>query len=209
MGNQKIKIYSEKEKQEFDEYVKCTDNGIMQEADLVCEETGIVMHLTYESDMNTDTPCYNLKYMNGDLLATSVDIDDIFKYFYSMCKVSLEEIEKAQQPIKEINLSKYPRVFNVDTPFWEDLYNYYNNPTKMNKAEFNLICSKRDISLWTKMGMKPHRGWKVSDAKTYFNIKGTKESLLVDFMEVWEEYQEMKKELSEAVSKGFQIQLTA
>lgn len=113
------------------------------------------------------------------------------------------------QKIKEINLSKYPRVFNVDTPFWEDLYNYYNNPAKMNKAEFNLICSKRDISLWTKMGMKPHRGWKVSDAKTYFNIKGTKESLLVDFMEVFNEYQEMKKELTEAVSKGFQIQLTA
>ena len=111
--------------------------------------------------------------------------------------------------IKEINLSKYPRVFNVDTPFWEDLYNYYNNPAKMNKAEFNLICSKRDISLWTKMGMKPHRGWKVSDAKTYFNIKGTKESLLVDFTEVWDEYQEMKKELNQAVSKGFQIQLTA
>ena len=22
----------------------------------------------------------------------------------------------------KINLSKYPRVFNVDTPFWEDLY---------------------------------------------------------------------------------------
>ena len=204
MGNQKIKIYSEKEKQELADYVKKTDKV----AELVCEETGVVMHLNWECDINA----YALIYMNGDILETSGDIDDIFNTLYIVIEEKIETLIKEKSPfftkqIKEINLSKYPRVFNVDTPFWEDLYNYYNNPTKMNKAEFNLICSKRDISLWTKMGMKPHRGWKVSDA--YFNIKGTKESLLVDFTEVWDEYQEMKKELNQAVSKGFEIQLTA
>ena len=204
MGNQKFKIYSKEEKQVLADYVKKTDKV----ADLVCEETGVVMHLNWECDM------FTLKYGNDEISAHSVDIDDIFNGLYIRIEEKIEIGIEENNPfftnqIKEINLSKYPRVFNVDTPFWEDLYNYYNNPTKMNKAEFNLICSKRDISLWTKMGMKPHRGWKVSDAKTYFNIKGTKESLLVDFMEVWEEYQEMKKELNEAVSKGFQIQLTA
>ena len=111
--------------------------------------------------------------------------------------------------IIQINLSKYPRVFNgnPDTPFWNDLYNFYLNPQTMNKAEYNLICSKRDISLWTKLGMKPHRSWKVSDAKIYFDIKGSKESLLVDFMEVFDEYFELKKEVEKVAKNGNQIEL--
>ena len=114
-----------------------------------------------------------------------------------------------QNQIKEISLSKYPRVFNIETPFWEDLYKHYSGERKgINRGEYNLICSKRDVSLYAKTSMKPHARWKVSDVKKYFNIKGTKENLLVDFMEVWSEYQEMKNEFEKAQKKGYQIQLT-
>lgn len=117
---------------------------------------------------------------------------------------------KNQSEINSINLGKYPRVIGEDfnSPLWNDLVEYLNNPSKMNKAEYNLICSKRDISLWTKIGMKPHRGWKVSDAKQYFEIKGSKENLLSDFMEVWNEYYDFKKELSEATKNGKEVELT-
>jgi hypothetical protein len=57
--------------------------------------------------------------------------------------------------------------------------------------------------------MKPHRNWKVSDAKTYFNIKGTGEKLLADFMEVFNQYQELKAEMSKITKAGKQISLTA
>jgi hypothetical protein len=107
----------------------------------------------------------------------------------------------------EITLGKYPRVYKKDTPFWEDLYNYFANPTQMNRAEYNLICSKRDIKLWTTLNMKPHRSWKVSDAKKYFGIKGAGKELLNDFMEVWNEYQDLKKELKNAQETGKQIVL--
>ena len=114
-----------------------------------------------------------------------------------------------QNQIKEISLSKYPRVFNIETPFWEDLYKHYSGEIKgINRGEYNLICSKRDVSLYAKTSMKPHARWKVSDVKKYFNIKGTKESLLADFMEVWGEYQDMKNEFENAQKKGYQIQLT-
>ena len=80
-----------------------------------------------------------------------------------------------QNQIKEISLSKYPRVFNIETPFWEDLYKHYSGERKgINRGEYNLICSKRDVSLYAKTSMKPHARWKVSDVKKYFNIKGTK-----------------------------------
>ena len=108
----------------------------------------------------------------------------------------------------KINLSKYPRVFNVDTPFWEDLYKHYSGERQgMNRGEYNLICSKRDISLWTKLKMKPNRHWKVTDAKKYFNISGVGEALLNDFMEVWSEYQELKKEMKKGHKSGKQIEL--
>tara|TARA_Y100001938_G_C7921794_1_gene344867 strand:- start:386 stop:688 length:303 start_codon:yes stop_codon:yes gene_type:complete len=52
------------------------------------------------------------------------------------------------------------------------------------QAIWNLMVSKRDLTLWCKIGMKPHRGWKVSDVKRYFNITGTGENLLARFMKI-------------------------
>ena len=47
-----------------------------------------------------------------------------------------------------------------------------------------MIVSKRDLSLWTKLGMKPHRGWKVSDCKRYFGLTGSGEKLMNAFNEL-------------------------
>ena len=47
------------------------------------------------------------------------------------------------------------------------------NGAKSNRAVWNLICSRRDVKLW-QVGMKPHRGWKITDVKNYFGIKGNK-----------------------------------
>lgn len=51
------------------------------------------------------------------------------------------------------------------------------NGTSTGQAVWNLMCSKRDLALWTR-GIKPHRRWKVSDAKWYFGIKGNRDKLL-------------------------------
>ena len=109
-----------------------------------------------------------------------------------------------------IKVGKYKRVYNPEniTPFWEDFYKHLQNPKGMNRAEYNLICSKRDISLWTKLKMKPHRNWKVSDAKKYFDIKGSGQELLTDFMEVFNEYQDLKKEISQVAKSGKEIILS-
>ena len=45
------------------------------------------------------------------------------------------------------------------------------------KGNWNLILSKRDVSLFCK-GMKPHRNWRLNDVKAYFGLKGGKESIL-------------------------------
>ena len=51
------------------------------------------------------------------------------------------------------------------------------NGTNTGQAVWNLMLTKRDLSLWTR-GIKPHRHWKVTDAKNYFGIKGNRDKLL-------------------------------
>jgi len=60
----------------------------------------------------------------------------------------------------------------METQFMRDWY----KPMMINKKEssrgyYNLVVSIRDLKLW-KMGLKPHRYWKISDVKRYFGIKG-------------------------------------
>lgn len=64
----------------------------------------------------------------------------------------------------------------------EDFMSVQGSP--MPHAIWNLMVSKRDLTLWCKMGMKPHRHWKVSDVKRYFNITGTGDNLLARFMKI-------------------------
>ena len=56
------------------------------------------------------------------------------------------------------------------------------NGKPMGHAVWNLLCTKRDLTLWTETGMKPHRRWKVSTVKKYFGIKGNGANLMEQFM---------------------------
>ena len=56
------------------------------------------------------------------------------------------------------------------------------------KGIYNLIISKRDLGLWSKVGMKPHRHWKVTDVKRYFGLKGNKEKIYEDICKMVDEY---------------------
>ena len=55
------------------------------------------------------------------------------------------------------------------------------NGKDMNRAVYNAIVTRRDISLYSK-GITPRRGFKISDVKRYFEIKGTKDILLDAFL---------------------------
>ena len=62
----------------------------------------------------------------------------------------------------------------------------YSRPLKMNgkdmnRAVYNAIITRRDISLYCK-GIIPRRGFKITDVKRYFEIKGTKDVLLDAFL---------------------------
>ena len=59
-------------------------------------------------------------------------------------------------------------------------------------AIWNLIISKRDLTLWTKIKMKPNRHWKVNTVKKYFGIKGSGEVLMNNFMELYNMIMEEK-----------------
>ena len=56
------------------------------------------------------------------------------------------------------------------------------NGKPMGHAVYNLLISKRDLEMWIRMKMKPHRRWKVSHVKKYFGIKGNGENLMNQFM---------------------------
>jgi len=56
------------------------------------------------------------------------------------------------------------------------------NGNPMSQGIWNMIITKRDLSMWTKHKMKPHRGWKVSQVKTYFGLTGHGQKLLDQFL---------------------------
>ena len=66
-------------------------------------------------------------------------------------------------------------------------------------AMFNLICSKRDLQLWTSHKIKPTANWKVTDVKKYFGIKGSGQALMDEFMvlhdTVWDAIKEKENEV--------------
>tara|TARA_B100001029_G_C14866901_1_gene342287 strand:- start:360 stop:671 length:312 start_codon:yes stop_codon:yes gene_type:complete len=85
-----------------------------------------------------------------------------------------------------IDITKYPMLnARQHTPFFADLTDEDRvmnvNGSPMSQGVWNMICSHRDLKLWCRLGMKPHRGWKVSQAKAYFGIKGNKDKLLSEF----------------------------
>ena len=74
---------------------------------------------------------------------------------------------------------------DTNSPFVQELRSGTSlnvNGSPMPTAMWNLIISKRDISNYVRLGMKPHRHWKITDVQKYFGIKGTGESLLDRFL---------------------------
>lgn len=85
-----------------------------------------------------------------------------------------------------IDLTNYPMLnARQHTPFFADLADPNRvmqvNGSLMSHGVWNMIVSHRDLKMWCRFGMKAHRGWKVSDCKRYFGIKGNKDSLLREF----------------------------
>ena len=83
------------------------------------------------------------------------------------------------------------------TQFTDELFdldnNFDMNGSPMNRAVYNLMVSKRDISLYVLNNMKPHRNWYVTDIKKYFGIKGNGQKLLDRFLALVSEYEELMK----------------
>ena len=84
--------------------------------------------------------------------------------------------------------SQYPMLSSrIETPFVQELMSGTTmsvNGSDMPTAVWNLIVSHRDLKLWCNINMKPHRGWKISDVKRYFGLKGSKKTLLAQFEEL-------------------------
>lgn len=57
------------------------------------------------------------------------------------------------------------------------------NTMDSNKGYYNLVLTIRDLSLYTKIGMKPHRHWRLKDVKQYFGITGSASSMLTRLQE--------------------------
>jgi len=62
------------------------------------------------------------------------------------------------------------------------------NGNQMSRAMWNLIVTKRDLSLWCGSSkMKPNRHWKVTTVKEYFGLKGSGQKLLAQFLALYDE----------------------
>lgn len=70
---------------------------------------------------------------------------------------------------------------NIDSQFFQDLMDESKainiNGNMVAKGYWNLVLSIRDCSMYAKLGMKPHRHWKITDVKKYFGIKGSAEQV--------------------------------
>lgn len=72
----------------------------------------------------------------------------------------------------------------MDTPFVSDLLSDQTilmNGSERNIAVFNLIIGTRDMRCY-RLGLKPYRGWKITDFKRYYGLKGGKDKIFADFM---------------------------
>ena len=52
------------------------------------------------------------------------------------------------------------------------------NGMEANKGYYNLIITIRDLGLWTKLKMKPHRYWRLKDVKSLFRFNWNAQSIL-------------------------------
>jgi hypothetical protein len=57
------------------------------------------------------------------------------------------------------------------------------NGAQSSRAFYNLVVSIRDVSLFSK-GIKPYRGWRITDVKNYFGVKGNPTKVLAQLQEL-------------------------
>ena len=70
------------------------------------------------------------------------------------------------------------------TQFEQDLTKTIGmNDGVMAVGVYNLIVSIRDMKLFCKIGMKPHRRWRMKDVKWYFGVNGGKDKVLTQLEE--------------------------
>ena len=55
-------------------------------------------------------------------------------------------------------------------------------------AKWNLVVTNRDLNLYVKTGMKPHRHWRITDVKKYFGLTGSGEKMLKQFTKIYKQY---------------------
>ena len=82
-------------------------------------------------------------------------------------------------------LNTYPMLTaRSDTQFVADLLSapMSVNGNQMSQGVWNMIITKRDLSMWAKHKIKPHRRWKVSQVKAYFGLTGHGQKLLDQFL---------------------------
>ena len=79
---------------------------------------------------------------------------------------------------------------NADSQFFQDLMDESKainiNGNMVAKGYWNLVLSIRDCSMYAKVGMKPHRHWKITDVKKYFGIKGSAEQVHEQLVQIKE-----------------------
>tara|TARA_B110000858_G_scaffold780_1_gene917 strand:- start:786 stop:1076 length:291 start_codon:yes stop_codon:yes gene_type:complete len=61
------------------------------------------------------------------------------------------------------------------------------NGKEMHISIYNLFIEKRNVKS-SILGLKPHATWKVSDVKKYFGIKGSKDQVLNQLIQLNEDY---------------------
>ena len=96
------------------------------------------------------------------------------------------------------------------TQFEQDLKQDMSiNGSASSKGMYNLIVSQRDLGLWSKIGMKPHRHWKVTDVKRYFGLKGNKHKIYDDICKMVDKYTKPPRMTrNEFIKKYFMPELT-
>lgn len=102
--------------------------------------------------------------------------------------------DKTKKGVWESEINDYEEPFNQFNNFSNWTEEMLNSPfvAEYNKAVeagelttslmLNIACTKRDLSMWAKHKMKPHRHWRVSDVKWYFGIKGNGKNLLEQYL---------------------------
>lgn len=68
------------------------------------------------------------------------------------------------------------------------------NDGYMARGMWNLVISIRDVGMYARVGMKPTRGWKITDVKKYFGVKGSPQSVLAQLNQLKDEVTELLKQ---------------